>query len=252
MQSMSITSDVSKVSKRFAGQLNAKNIRFATALSLTRLAQGAQKRIQQEMPKTAGGPFHVRRKWVLSGIRIKAASPSGLKSEVYSLDSGGRRPFMGIQEKGGTKTPTVANHLAVPTQWVQPNKARLIRNEFKPKALLAQSVPADKDRPTTYVMRQSGVEKKITRGRGTAKVIIREKVNFSSPYKTLLVKGKRAGTKFILIKVGGKYRVAWRLIPKADIKKTRFVAGPAQNFVLKNAEAILMQNFRDVVRSARR
>ena len=249
MQSINITSDVAKVAKLFAGRLNAKNIRYATAVSLTRLAQGAQQRIQKDMPKESGGPFYVRRKWVLSGIRIKAASPSGLKSEVYSLDSGGRRPFMRIQESGGIRTPLIADHLAVPTKWAQPNKRTLIRNEMKPKSLLGEAVAVKNPQAHVTVMRQTGFDKKITRGRGTAKVIVREKINFSSPYKTLLVKGKRAGTKFILVKVGGKYRVAWRLIPKAKIKQTHFVAGPASRFVIANAEGILMQNFTATVRS---
>ncbi|OXE37502.1 MAG: hypothetical protein CGW95_01240 [Phenylobacterium zucineum] len=249
MEKINITSDVAAVAKKFAGKMNAKNIRFATAVSLTKMIQGAQGNIRKTMPKTNRGPFYVRRNWVLSGIRIKTASVSGLKAEVYSLDSGGRRPFMGIQESGGIKVPSVADHLAVPTAWVQPNINALIRNELKPKALLGQAVPDRSQRPTTYVMRQSGYDRTITKGRGTAKVTRRVKVNFSSRFKTLLVKGKDAGTEFILIKVGGKYRVAWRLVPRAKIKQTRFVAGPASRFVKQNAEGILMRNFADVLRS---
>lgn len=249
MTTMNLTTDVANVAKQFAGKVNAKNVRFATAVSLTRMVQGAQQRIQREMPKESGGPFHVRRKWVLSGIRIKTASPSGLKAEVYSLDSGGRRPFMGIQERGGIKTPSKARHLAIPTKWVQPNKKNLIRNEMKPKALLGQAVDVRNPRPGVTVMRQTGYARTITKGRGPAKVTVREKVNFSSPYKTLLVKGKRPGTKYILIKIGGKYRPAWVLKPRAKIERTAFVSGPASAFVRENAEGILLRNFRQVSRS---
>ena len=77
--------------KVFAG----KQLPFAEALTLTRLAKDVQKRmVDRELPSR----FHLRNAWTQKGIRIIAAKKNNPVAIVYSRDS-----YMALQESGGTK-----------------------------------------------------------------------------------------------------------------------------------------------------
>lgn len=247
MSEISIQSNLKEVASIFGRQMSAKNIRYATAVSLTRLANQAQASVKASMPNEAGGPFYVRRNWVVQGIRIKSATPTGLQATVYSLDSGGRRPFMSLQEFGGTKVPLKSKHVAIPLRAVQPNKRALIRPELKPKSLLAEAVPPPEKRERTMYMYPAGHRREIMRGRDPNKVTRRVKVSFANRYKTILVKGKKPGTEVILIRIGKKYRPAWLLRHDARIKTTHFLTIPAALAVEKNADKVLMQTFQSIL-----
>lgn len=247
METISIQSNLKQVKAIFERQMSAKNMRFATALSITRLAQMAQAQVRQDMDVNRGGPFHIRRKWVVDGIRYRPASKTTLEATVFSVDSGGRRPFMSLQEFGGTKLPLKSKHVAIPLRSVQPSKRALIRPELKPKSLLAEAVAPPEARGSSTYMNPKGYRTEKTRGRGTNKVTVRVKVAFANPYKTILVKGKKPGTEVILIRVGKKYRPAWYLRHTANIKQTHFLATPSRYVVEKHADAVLMENFKKVM-----
>ena len=208
-----------------SNRMSAKNFRFAVAKTLTNLAQEARDKVKVSLDKKSGGPFHVRRNWIVSGIRIKTATKANLEAVIYSLDSGGRgsgdknRTFMGRQETGGIKTPEGglhSEHIAIPLRTVFPNKNALIPNYMKPKALL-------------------GNPKVNKNGRVL-------KANLLSAMKPILVKGRVPGTEYILIKQNGKYVPAWLLKTSTKIKPTRFLSGPAEKLVKIRAEAVLKAN----------
>jgi len=238
MTTITLTHQIAKAAAAVNQKMTASNFKFAVAKSLTDLAQRSQERIRLEMPQR----FILRRKWVQQGIRIKTATKSGLWSAVYSVDSGGRRPFMSIQEFGGKKLPMKSKHVAIPLSAAQPNKRVLIRPEMKPKSLLASSVAPPEARGVSTYMRQSGSQKTITRGRGANKVTRRVKINFANPYKTILVKGKQPGTEVILIRVGKKYKPAWFLKKSANIKQTNFLMKPTRAVVKESAGYLFQRN----------
>lgn len=221
MDSISIRTDVDKMAALMSNRMSASNFRFAVAKTLTNLAQEAQVKVRLGMP----GTFHVRRNWVVSGIRIKTATKANLEAVIYSLDSGGRgsgdknRTFMGRQETGGIKTPEGglhSEHIAIPLRTVFPNKNALIPNYMKPKALL-------------------GNPKVNKNGRVL-------KANLLSAMKPILVKGRVPGTEYILIKQNGKYVPAWLLKTSTKIKPTHFLSGPAEKLVKTRVEAVLKAN----------
>lgn len=222
--------------QNFGRQMTAGNFRFAVAKTLTDLAKKSQDAVRAGLP----GTFQVRRPWIANGIRIKTATPSGLWSAIYSLDSGGRRPFMTRQEFGGIKSPETGTHIAVPRREVFPNKAALIQQTMKPKALLGTLVQMPNAKPGVESFRQSGVNRANRRGRVW--------VSTSSVYKTLKVTGKRAGTEWILIKKGKKYIPAWLLIDKTKIKKTQFLLIPTVKVVNQHMTSTMIRNLYEAIK----
>jgi hypothetical protein len=83
----------------------ARQIPFATALALTRVAKIAQGVVRAELPRH----FTIRTPFVAKGIRIRAATKSRLFAEVGSKDR-----FMRAQALGGTKTAKEGSHVAIP------------------------------------------------------------------------------------------------------------------------------------------
>jgi len=82
-----------------------KDVRFASALMLTRTAQDSQAEIKRQLPRR----FEIRNRAVVDGIRIQAATKSKLVASVGSIDD-----FMALQEEGGTKQSRRGKSLAVP------------------------------------------------------------------------------------------------------------------------------------------
>jgi hypothetical protein len=112
-----------------------KQVPFATAVALTRLAQAGQTRYRSELPKK----FELRSAWTQRGILIKPARRSdwpNVRSEVGSRDD-----YMAMQEEGGTKRPRKARNLSLPGK----RFARKLRgasgripSSRRPKQLLAK------------------------------------------------------------------------------------------------------------------
>lgn len=99
-----VTFDV-KPFARWLDREIARQIPFATALALTRVAKIAQGVVRNELPRH----FTIRTTFVAKGIRIRSATKSRLFAEVGSKDR-----FMKAQALGGTKTAQEGSHVAVP------------------------------------------------------------------------------------------------------------------------------------------
>ena len=91
-----------------------KQIRYASAVALTKTAQDVQKEVKRQLPTR----FIIRSKWVPKGIRTKMATKTTLESKVRVIDD-----FMALQEVGGdgeTSVPIGAR--AKPTSRTPPGK----------------------------------------------------------------------------------------------------------------------------------
>lgn len=226
--------------RNFQKKMTAGNFRFAMAKTLTEMAQKSQAAVRADLPRK----FILRRPWVANGIRIKTATKSGLWAAIYSLDSGGRRPFMTRQEFGGIKSPDGGNHIAVPWKTAFPDKRKLIPDVMKPKALLGDTVQVNNAKAGVTTYRQSGVR----RERKVGGKVRRVWVAVSSPFKTLKVTGKRAGIQWILIKKGNKYIPAWLLINKTKIKKTQFLLVPTVRTINNNLYGAMTRNMYEAIK----
>src|SRR5438105_2225598 len=121
MLKISVTTTTDEVIR----QLNVRmdQVRFATALALTRTAQDARAEIQREMPER----FTVRTPWIAKGVRYTPANKQDLAATVSDID-----PFMRIQETGGEKTSIhrrvfdYGEYLAVPLD-ARLNKRDVVR-----------------------------------------------------------------------------------------------------------------------------
>lgn len=106
-----------------------KQIRYATAVALTRSAEHAQ----QSILSRTHDIFTIRKNWLtpgnMFGINRKAARADDLTAEVYT-----RAPWMSLQESGGLKIPA-KKWLAIPQEGVRRTKKDLIPSGEKPKAL---------------------------------------------------------------------------------------------------------------------
>ncbi len=106
-----------------------KQLRYATAVTLTRSAESAQDAILARTRDV----FTIRKSWLQPGYKFginrKAATKDDLSAEVFS-----RAPWMLRHEEGGLKLPN-KEYLAVPQEGVKRTKKDLIPAGQKPKAL---------------------------------------------------------------------------------------------------------------------
>lgn len=107
----------------------AKNIRFGTAVGLTRTAQDGQDASISSIEKT----FTTRTNWYKKGnkfgVKIQAAKRDNLTAAVKTS-----APWLPMHETGGTKRPK-NKFLAIPTTNVRRTKRQLIAPSQKPLAL---------------------------------------------------------------------------------------------------------------------
>jgi hypothetical protein len=137
-----------KALEKAIGLTNSKQIPYATALALTRIAKDAQQSVRASMPSR----FTLRRNWIVKGIRITPATKTKLESVVYSID-----PFMARHEFGGIKMgkpgggdfkgsdvaerksgrnySQIGGRVAVPTNKVLRSKSEIIRKSELPSGL---------------------------------------------------------------------------------------------------------------------
>jgi hypothetical protein len=106
-----------------------KQIRYATAVTLTRSGEHAQ----QAIISRTRDVFTIRKNWLTPGYRYginrKTARADDLTAEVYT-----RAPWMLRHEEGGLKLPK-KEYLAVPQPGVRRTKKDLIPAGQRPKAL---------------------------------------------------------------------------------------------------------------------
>lgn len=125
MISISVKSDVERITRQLGAITTDKNLRFAVARALTMTAANVQTEVRGNMPQR----FTLRRQWVVSGIRFEKATPDNLSAVIGSRDK-----FMELQEAGGTKNP-LRGYLAVPTSLVRRTPKQLIKKADRPKNL---------------------------------------------------------------------------------------------------------------------
>ncbi len=106
-----------------------KQLRYATAVALTRSAEHAKESILSRTRDV----FMIRKNWLTPGYKFginrKAATKDDLSAEVYS-----RAPWMLRHEEGGIKLPK-KEYLAVPQEGVKRTKKDTIPAGQRPKAL---------------------------------------------------------------------------------------------------------------------
>lgn len=106
-----------------------KQIRFATAVALTKTAKQAQTAVLGALREN----FTLRTNWAEPsskiGIRIKPAKKDDLEAQVKTAAN-----FLKLQDEGGEKLPK-GKMLAIPTVNVKRNKRDLIAKANRPNAL---------------------------------------------------------------------------------------------------------------------
>lgn len=207
---ISITHDINKVALEFQRRLSSSNIRFGIAKTLTDLVRLSQEWTRRDLPRH----FVLRRNWVSQGIRFRPASKAKLEATVYSIDSGGRRGFMTLQEFGGTKTPQSAQHIAIPMKAVKPTPQSIVPQGMKPKNLLRYG--------PSKGARQEGMKQRAMAFKVQSK--------------------SKPGVEWIMVKKGGRYVPGWLLVPRSKIKPTHFLRDPAMAAVKQNAFLLLRRN----------
>ena len=107
VNAMNINFEINQAQNQFGNQVQQipKQIRFATAVALTRTAKDAQEEVRRQLPER----FTIRTGWVGKGIRIKPARKNDLEASVRVLDD-----FMALQETGGLRKSQSGEALAIP------------------------------------------------------------------------------------------------------------------------------------------
>jgi hypothetical protein len=100
-----------------------KQLPFATARALTKLAQASQSDVRDEMP----GKFTLRNRFTQQEVRITPATKTHLQATIGSSERSG---YMQRQQDGGMRYP-IGRHLAVPL-----DTSKKIPPGQRPKALL--------------------------------------------------------------------------------------------------------------------
>ena len=127
-----------------------KQIRYATAVALTRTAKDAQAEVRRQLPER----FTIRTGWVAKGIRIKPARKNDLESSVRVMDE-----FMALQETGGLRRSRSGEAAAVPIG-ARPTPLSVTRPSMFPGRLLEKPnhfiAPMKDDPQTSAVWRRTG------------------------------------------------------------------------------------------------
>lgn len=112
--------------------LGRKQLPFALATTLTKVAQVSVERKHKQLPSL----FMVRSKGVARGITMTRAE----KKEWPNTQSvvGSRDEFMVLQEIGGLKRPGSGSNVAIPTKAIQRTASGRVRASQKPKAILSK------------------------------------------------------------------------------------------------------------------
>lgn len=211
-----------KKTAAYLKNLNRDQIPFAAAVTLTRIAQGAQKKIQRGM----GTPFKLRSaRRLKGGVRIKAARKKDFKRGTMSSTVRHIDRFMALHAVGGTKTAGRHKHVAIPTRELLAKGPRTatgkIKTRFKPKRIISK-IKGHRSNPR---------KRKWGRHRIPARPFIMEV----------------AGVPLIAQRTGpGQYplRYLWGMQRKATIKATWPFIEQAEAFANKNFQGIFSHEFK--------
>jgi hypothetical protein len=165
-----------------------KQVKFGTAVGLTKLAKAAQREVVTSITST----FTTRGRWFEQsnrmGIKITPAKPNKLYSEVKTLAD-----WLESHERGGTKTPKGRSRLSVPLWGARPKGSRrVLSKSLRPQALLAAGKAFMLKTPFGEIIA-------TTRGRGSnsrivplygleRSVKIRKRSTFYEPIRRVLAK----------------------------------------------------------------
>lgn len=176
----SIEHNIEQVARQL-GQLETKQVRFATARALTMTARDAQTEIRKQLPQR----FTIRRNWISQGVRIKAATKENLTATVFHMDE-----YLIRQEAGGVKTGKAGGGNFTSEAVNQTGKGRRVKDSAVNRVAI----------PTSNVLRtKSDIIKKsdlpsghgnkaFVIGKGSKQVLVRR-----------FAKGKRAGLRVLYV-----------------------------------------------------
>ena len=134
-----------------------KQIRFATAVALTKTAQQAQAASIDSIAKT----FSIRNNWSQPGnkfgIRIKPAKKDNLEAQVTTFAN-----WLKLHEEESTKLPS-KKFIAIPTVNVRRNKKDIITKGNRPNALRGKNtfVIDTKNGPVIFQRKGKGKREKL-------------------------------------------------------------------------------------------
>ena len=112
--------------------LARKQLPFALATTLTRVAQVSVQRKRKQMPNL----FTVRSKAVERGITMQRAEKRDWPNTKAVV--GSRDEFMVLQEICGLKRPGSGSNVAIPSKAIQRTASGRVRASQKPKAILSK------------------------------------------------------------------------------------------------------------------
>jgi len=200
---------------------NQRQIPFAAAVTLTRLAQGSQLRIRSEMDKF----FNLRSKRrMLQGVRIKPARKADFKRDTMHSEVNDIDRFMPLHVTGGIKRPGRHRYVAIPRDDLLAQGARTatgkIKKRLTPRAMIAKIKATRIGRP-------------------------RKKGRHRKPRPFLFE--STAGLPFIAVRVGPErkpLKYLWGMSSRAKIDKTWPFVQTVEQYVLKNAGQIFSKEFK--------
>ena len=128
---VAVDTDITKL-HHFLNESVRKQIPFATAVALTRVAQGAVNEVRGTLPRK----FNLRSHRLPKGIQMNRAEKKDWPN--ITADVGSKDDFMVLQETGGIKKAKSGSHVAVPTRLVKRTKGGKIRKAQKPSSIMVK------------------------------------------------------------------------------------------------------------------
>jgi hypothetical protein len=210
-------------------QTRSKDIPFATAKALTRVAQDAQSEVRRD----AQADFTLRNNWTQQGIKITPAEKLSwpISAEVYTDTGNDKAPdYLEQQEDGGQKehhgSPT---DFAIPTKYLRAIAPATIPVPMRPRNLL----PLDAEVGTVY---RGRLEAPYV-GKAFNRLGVRKLKKLGSAQYIAFKQYDRNGTLCIFVRVQGKRDAEpwYVLTPRAFVK--------AVLKMLPTVEAIVEERF---------
>lgn len=213
MASVSVSIDISGYLENVEAARN-KDIPYATALTLTRVAQDGQ----IEMRRQVAQKFKLRNAWTQQGIKITPAEKVSwpITAEVYTDTANatsGAPDYLVKQEDGGEKVPFGGRqHIAIPTKYLRKYAPSIIPDPMRPRNLL----PPDAKLGAGYKGRFDGPSS----GQRFQKVGVKRMAALGSREFVAFLQVDKAGTVCIFVRSGSKRDAEpwYVLVPEAHIR----------------------------------
>ncbi|HTV07807.1 MAG TPA: hypothetical protein VMD97_02025 [Candidatus Aquilonibacter sp.] len=131
---INVTVDASKAVAALS-EAQTKDIPYATAVTLTRLARASSVAEQFREAQV----FHLRNRWTQDNTKFRAAEKTRwpITSYVVADTSNETAPnYLALQEEGGEKIPYSGKEIAVPTKYLRAIAPATIPGPLRPRNLL--------------------------------------------------------------------------------------------------------------------